>query len=458
MKQFFDVFLKDSTNFEYILFSNPSGSTTPVVILDDGWAPNITKYVRDGEKTWDDVVEELECMTNVATRDTALALIEKLNALIHRAARDIKEKQAYTVTFNVCSQFSTAPNSAFTYVLSPPDDGNVIILSTDIQAAPPGQVKFKLRFKRTGAWITSFNDTTHSSSFINNDSIQPGFWKLQTTLPTTITTPTPISLAFSFVANGSYDVSVEQLFICFNVLNMYLVKDFGHDEPFNMFAITYPSWWLAYGNYGYSILDNTDSYTIDIRPSTFINLQPGTYAVFVSWRSGQANVAHRLQIQFDNNAETRNTLLLAADTNPHYQFFGTVTMTTPSNIMYLRTTIGHSTGFEIEKILLIQLKTTSTIINLSDWKFFRNATVTVNNNILRPVKNTVQRWTFNNVQFQRVLLTYDNLDIVTDNQSFTTIIVGNSPNVFSLRTEIDYQRVTALPATITYRPIRTTFH
>lgn len=457
MIQFFDVFLRDITNNEFILFSVPSGSPTPIVILDDGWAPNVTKYIRDGEKTWSDVVEELECMTNVATRDEALALLEKLNALIHRAARDIEEKQKYTVSFFARSQFSNTSNAAFTYVLSPPDDGNVITLSTDIQTAPPGQIKFKLRFKRTGAWITSFNDTTHNSVLTSDSNPPSGYWKLQTTLPTNITLPTPISLEFSFTAGGTNSVIVEQLFMCINVIDIYLVKDFTWEAPFDMDITFYPSWRLADGNYGYIIRDNTDLYITDKRPYKIINLNPGTYAVFVSYRSVQPNVSHRIQIQFDNNTETRNTLLLAKDTSPHYQYVGTVKMTTKANLLYLRTTIGHSTGFEIEKILFVRLKETSTIIQLSDWSFIRNANVTIKNDLIMPKKCVIQQWSSTPV-LEELLLTYDSIDIVADNQSFTVVAVGNSFNVFSLRTEIDYYKVYTLPVTIKYRPIRTTFH
>lgn len=457
MIQFFIVAIHDLFNNEDIVFSSSAGGYTPIVILDDGWSPNITKYIRDGEKTWSDVVEELECMTNVSTRDDALALIEKLNALVHRAARDIEEKQEYTVTFRVRSQFSTAQISAFTYIISPPDDGNVITLSTDIQTAPPGQVKFKFRFKRTGAWITTSNDITHNGSLLSDTTPPSGYWKLQTTLPTNITIPTPISLTFSFTAESTTSVKVEQFFMCVNVLDMYLVKDFNWDAPFDMDIVFYPSWRLAYGNYGYIIRDNTDSYTTDKRPYKIINLNPGTYAVFVSYRSVQPNVSHRLQIQFDNNTETRNTLLLAKDTSPHYQYVGTVKMTTSASFLYLRTTIGHSTGFEIEKILFIKLKDTSTIIKFSDWYFVRNGKVTIKNRLDTPLKNVIQQWGSNPI-LREVLLTYDSVDIVVDNQSFTAVVIGNSYNVFSLRTELDYYKVITLPTTITYRPIRTTFH
>lgn len=451
MIQFFIVFLQDVTNNESIVFSSFDGSATPIVILDDGWSPNVTKYIRDGEKTWSDVVEELECMTNVATRDEALALIEKLNALIHRAARDIEEKQSYTVRFVVRSQFSNAPNSAFTNVLSPPDDGTVITLSTDIQTAPPGQIKFKLRFKRTGAWITTFNDITHSFEMLSETYGYKGVWTELTSLPTSIQQPTPVSLSINHVSNGNEDSEVEKLFLCVNSRTIGSYKYFSIPPSLNMSVITYPSWRLAQGDFGYLILDNTDSDSK--RPYTSPILAPGTYAVFASWRSVQSNISHRLQVQFDNNTETRNVLLFSSDTKPNLTYVGTVTMAVEAKTMYLQTTIGHSTGYELEKIILVGLKPTSVIIELTDFLFKKNLPLIIENTSTKPVKSVRTEGIFADT----LLLTYDSIDMVTDNQSFIVSAIGHSPDVFSLRTK-DYYHVYKFNATVKYRPIRITFH
>lgn len=460
MNQFFNVYLYDVTNNETIWFSKPDGSVTDVVILDDGWAPNVTKYVRDGEKTWSDVVEELECMTNVATRDEALALIEKLNALVHRAARDIEEKQAYTVRFVVKSQFSTAQNEAFTHVVSPPDDGNVITLSTDIQIAPPGQVRFRFTFKRTGAWITIFNDIIKNSLLYFLNYFPPsGVWEMTDVLPTSIKNVTPFSLSFSFYTSGSKNVIVKDLFICTNVFDYTIVDNFNWEAPFNMDIVIYPHWMFASGNMGFIIKDNTDYYTTDKRPYAFINLQSGTYAVFVSWRSVQPDVAHRLQIQFDNNTETSNILLLSKDTTPNYTYIGTLTMRTKANILYLRTSIGHSTGFEIEKIIFVKLKSTSSIVSLHNFIFIRNAEVIIQNSVLQPFKTVIQKRLVGSYELQEVLNTYESLDIVFDDTLLKCVAIGNSPDVFSLQVEPnEYYPVHALPLKIIYRTISTTFH
>lgn len=457
MNQFFTVYLYDVTNNETIWFSKPNGSATDIVILDEGWAPNITKYVRDGEKTWGDVVEELECMTNVETRDEALALIEKLNVLVHRAARDIEEKQEYTVRFVVQSQFSTAQNEAFTHVVSPLDDGNVISLSTNIQTAPPGQIRFKFTFKRTGAWIVS-ETITHSGVLTSDITPSSGYWKLQTTLPTVITQPTPVSLTFLLNDNSSYDVWLHKLFFCVNVTELYVIDYFDWEAPFDMDIVILPYWMFATANMGYVIKDSTDNYTTDKRPFTFVNFQKGTYAVFLFWKPNQPHVAHRFQVQFDNNTETSNIILLSDDTRTQCAYVGTITMTQPASILYLRTRVGHSTGFIIEKLVFVKLKTTSNIVSLGHNYFTGNTYLTIENTLLSPIKTFVRSWGSNYYQ-KEVIKTYESLDIVADNQSFNIVLVGNSRDVFSLR-KIggNYDNINSIPVTISYRDIRTIFH
>lgn len=447
---------------EYIYFSKSDGSDTPVVILDDGWSPNITTYMKDGERTWSDVTEEIECMTNVATRDEALALLEKINAFVHRAARDIEERQEYTSLFYAQSQFSTALENAFTLVLSPPDDNNVITLSTDIQTAPPGQIRFKLRFKRIGEWIDAITYTQQQFYLDAQTNNYRGVWVGSTSLTAPVQIPTPITLRLKPVSTNNGTCTFETLFLCVNTLQQYVVKNLIIPPYMNATAITYPSSMLAQDNTGYLIQsDAIYSYYI---PGLFSNvfIPRGTYAIFVSWRSVQPNVAHALKLRFRTRDETNYTLLFAKDTHPKITFLDTITLRVDSSSVYLLHKIGHSTGFELEKLVFVRLKPTSSIIQVQGLLktfFIEPPELLVINNDTVETKNYVVIAQANTPNvLRRTLFTYDSLNIVADTQNISTVAIGHSPEVFSLRTYngSTYAHVNSFDTTVRYRPIRTT--
>lgn len=460
MIPFFVVYLWDTTANEEIYFSRYDGSDTPVVILDDGWSPNITTYVRDGEKTWSDVIEEIECMTNVTTRDEALALIEKLNALIHRAARDIEEKQAYTVTFIVKSQFSTDPDGVRAFVVSPPDDGNVITLSTDIQTAPPGQIRFKLRFRRTGAWVATDGDVLTNFYLYANDNVLRGVWWEATPLSVPVQLPTPVSARLNFLLNTNETCTVENLFACVNTQQVFAAKNFVAPYWFDLTQVIYPSSMHALYDFGYLIKSNAEYNTPDPGPSSTISLQKGNYAVFASWRAVQAYVPHALKIRFSGGEETSYGLLLAKNTSPKLAFLGTVTLHTNSEKVFLLTKIGHSTGFELEKLVFVKLKPESSIIQANglytNFTIASNELLVIKNHITEPKKALGIATAATPNEIKTLLYTYDSLDSVVDSQSIYFAVIAHSPQAFSLRVNSTFANIPILNVTLVHRPIRTT--